>query len=58
MKDWIVSTDDEKKHYYPKVLKQFKTYFQHEMEMVKDESLKQEIKVIDQLIDWSKCFVV
>ena len=52
MKEWIKSTDKEKKEYYPTKLKQFAQYFETEMGFIKDDALKQEIDIIDKLINW------
>ena len=52
MKQWIKSNDKEKKNSYPKKLQQFRKYFEKEMKCVNDDSLKQEIDIINTLINW------
>ena len=54
MKEWIQSSNQEKFQYYPQKLKKFREYFEKEMKFVKDDSLKQEIDIIDKLINWRR----
>jgi len=49
IQDWIQNENQEK---YKKMFKAFKEYFEKEMKFIRDKSLKQEVKILNSLINW------